>query len=516
MTVQTRKELKYSYVGEKVSWFKLLYVIGIGSWIFLAINYVYLFNHSVWYWIFFGPVVGVLILSTIISKIIHLHYYPFDLKHHRDLIHRVHRQKFFPTIDVFLPVAGEPLEVLRNTWEGVSAMRDHYPGLVMPYVLDDKGVEAVQTMSNEFHFTYITRPNKGEMKKAGNIKYAFDRTGGEFTVIFDADFRPQPEFLNELIPYFHPENSRDDGSTIGIVQSPQCFDIDDSLAKKSPLAYGAATLQTYFYKYIQTARQEFGEGAICVGSNAIYRRKALDSIGGTAQIEHSEDVWTGFKIREHGWRLKYIPLCLAFGDCPDNAQSFYKQQSRWCSGSMSLLTSKDFWKAKFSLATKLCFISGFLFYISTICFLTLPAISIIAALSLSATFAPWWYFILVAIFACNSVILLSFHIYPNWRFSTIIAHLTATWSYTFTIINLLFNRREAWQPTGTKVKLDKNYARLRRVVIIYVLLLLLSFVGVTILQTQGLAYSFNSVFYIWIGFNILNQCIALYGMYRYT
>jgi cellulose synthase (UDP-forming) len=516
MTLESRKGLKYSYIGERISWFKALYVIGIFSWIFLSLNYVYLFNHSVWYWVVFGPIVGVLILSTIISKIIHLHYTPFDMKHHTQLVERVHKQNFYPTIDVFLPVAGEPLPVLINTWEGVCEMRNHYKGLVQVYVLDDKGLDSVRDSSRQFHFNYISRPNKGEMKKAGNIKYAFDRTGGEFIVIFDADFRPQPDFLQELIPYFHPENSRDDGSTIGIVQSPQCFDIDESLAKKQPLAYGAATIQTYFYKYIQTARQEFGEGAICVGSNAIYRRKALDSIGGTAQIEHSEDVWTGFKIREHGWRLKYIPLCLAFGDCPDNAQSFYKQQSRWCSGSMSLLTSKDFWKAKFPLTTKLCFMSGFLFYISTVCFLTLPTISIVSALSLSATVAPWWYFMLVGIFAINSVLLLSFHIYPKWRFSTMIAHLTATWSYAFTIINLLFKKRESWQPSGAKFKLDKNYVRLRKTVIIYLMLLMLAFLIVLIKQSQGFAYSFNNVFYVWIGFNMLNQCLALYGMYKYT
>ena len=56
--------------------------------------------------------------------------------------------------------------------------------------------------------------------------------------------------------------------------------------------------------------------AICVGSNAVYRRAALDSNGGTTLIEHSEDVHTGFDLRRNGWPLRYIPVNLATGLCP--------------------------------------------------------------------------------------------------------------------------------------------------------------------------------------------------------
>ena len=40
-----------------------------------------------------------------------------------------------------------------------------------------------------------------EHKKAGNLNYAFRRTRGEHIVIFDADFRPRPDFLAETLPY---------------------------------------------------------------------------------------------------------------------------------------------------------------------------------------------------------------------------------------------------------------------------------------------------------------------------
>jgi cellulose synthase/poly-beta-1,6-N-acetylglucosamine synthase-like glycosyltransferase len=35
----------------------------------------------------------------------------------------------------------------------------------------------------------------------------------------------------------------------------------------------------------------------------------------------SEDVHTGFNVLNDGWRVKYIPVCLATGVCPDNLSS---------------------------------------------------------------------------------------------------------------------------------------------------------------------------------------------------
>jgi len=57
------------------------------------------------------------------------------------------------------------------------------------------------------------------------------------------------------------------------------------------------------------------DGAICVGSCAVYRRAALDTNGGTTLIEHSEDVHTGFDLRGLGWDLRYIPVAVSTGVC---------------------------------------------------------------------------------------------------------------------------------------------------------------------------------------------------------
>lgn len=66
--------------------------------------------------------------------------------------------------------------------------------------------------------------------------------------------------------------------------------------------------------------------AACVGSNALYRRAALKEIGGAAEIDHSEDLHSGFQMMKRGWRVKYLPLALATGTSPDTAKAYFAQQ----------------------------------------------------------------------------------------------------------------------------------------------------------------------------------------------
>jgi cellulose synthase (UDP-forming) len=96
-----------------------------------------------------------------------------------------------------------------------------------------------------------------------------------------------------------------------------------------------------------------------------YRRAALDANGGRTLIEHSEDNHTGFDLRRHSWRLRYVPVNLATGLCPDNLSGFFlRQQYRWCMGSLSLYMSRKFWRAQEPIRTRMCYLVGFAYYIS--------------------------------------------------------------------------------------------------------------------------------------------------------
>ena len=156
-------------------------------------------------------------------------------------------------MDVHLPVCGEPLEVLRNTWSAVAELMAGYKGVVRAYVLDDGDDPEAARLAAEFGFSYWVRPSPGEFKKSGNLRYAFDRTDGEFIVILDADFAPRSDFLAETLPYM-------DDPAVAIVQTPQYFRVS---ARQTWVERAAGAIQEVFYRSVQVARDRFGQ-AICV------------------------------------------------------------------------------------------------------------------------------------------------------------------------------------------------------------------------------------------------------------
>ncbi len=187
---------------------------------------------------------------------------------HRDLVARW-RPAVYPSVDIFLPICGEPIEVLRNTWIGVFELIHAYPGSALAYVLDDGPSEEARFLARSFGFGYVRRPELRYHKKAGNLNYAFARTDGEHVVIFDADFRPRADFLDETLPYL-------DDPEIGLVQTPQFFRVHPGQTWVEQAA--GASLEV-FYRVVQVSRDRFGS-ALCVGSNAVYRREALEKEGG--------------------------------------------------------------------------------------------------------------------------------------------------------------------------------------------------------------------------------------------
>jgi cellulose synthase (UDP-forming) len=277
----------------------------------------------------------------------------FDLEAH-ELQVMTWQPDHYPSVDIFLPICGEPAGVLRNTWEGVSELLAAYPGWASAYVLDDGPSYEARNLAAEMGFTYVRRPKIREHKKAGNLNYAFTGTAAEFIVIFDADFRPRPDFLAETLPYM-------DDPSLGIVQTPQFFRVQRGQEWLEKAA--GATLEV-FYRSVQQSRDRFGS-ALCVGSNAVYRRAALEPEGGFTVIPYAEDSHTGLDMRMHGWQLTYLPVVLAAGVCPSSVDAFMRQQYRWCNGATSLIFTKRVWKVPMPWKSRLPYIAGWLWNLTT-------------------------------------------------------------------------------------------------------------------------------------------------------
>jgi cellulose synthase/poly-beta-1,6-N-acetylglucosamine synthase-like glycosyltransferase len=376
----------------------------------------------------------------------------FDLPAHKQLLLDTPlNPETAPTVDIYLPVCKEPLEILENTWNHVSRMR--YPeGKMLVFVLDDGAQEEVKALAERFGFRYICRPNRPELKKAGNMRHAFAQTTADFFVVFDADFCPRVDFLEELIPQ-HMANPE-----IAILQTPQFF---RSTGNQTWTEQGAGSVQEYFYRIVQPCRNTWG-GAICVGSNAIYRREALEAVGGTAPAECSEDVHTGFYAVTRGWDVRYLPIVLACGVCSDTPRAFFSQQMRWCTGSLSLLTHRDFWKSSLTPMQKFCYLTGFFYYSTTAFSAFLNPIP--APLLLWTHPEMFKYYNLFFAFPSIFLGLIALRLWARSRytFSVQYTQVIMQYAYLHAIFDRIFGTRMTWLPSGDgKAHKNERYTNMR-------------------------------------------------------
>ncbi len=436
---------KFSYV-RRHTW--VLTVFSILTFPPLIYGQVRLVSESPWF-LLYMPFIALGLLTFLMSLLADGFSKGFDLAEHRRIVQGWAPRRY-PSVDVFLPVCGEPIEILRNTWTHVAALRTAYPGTLTPYVLDDSGNPELKAMAKKFGFGYAARPNRGWYKKSGNLKYGFEISSGEFILLLDADFAPRADMLDETLPYFYAFPD------VGIVQTPQYYRVVD---EQTWVERGAGATQELFYRSIQTARAR-GDGAICVGSCGIYRRVALAENGGVTLAEHSEDLHTGFDLYRLGWRLRYLPMVLSTGNCPDNVMDFINQQYRWCSGTISLLKRGKFWTTKLPAHARLCYLAGLTWYVNT------AAITFVApALAICLlVFTPQFLMVKNMVFIVPVLFYVGV-IYPMWhkspyRLEAWSVRVLSSWAHVFAFSDALRGQLRSWQPTGAGVKRPDGRRRL--------------------------------------------------------
>jgi cellulose synthase (UDP-forming) len=361
----------------------------------------------------------------------------FDLAAHRARV-RAWRPPSYPRVDIYLPVCGEPIDLLCNTWTAVAGLIARYPGIAEAFVLDDGASDEARATSAAFGFGYLRRPDLPAFKKAGNLRYAFSRTSAEYLMILDADFAPRSDFLAETLPYL-------DDPAVAIVQTPQFFRGDPA---QTWVERAAGPIQEVFYRTVQVARDRF-DAAICCGTSAVYRRSALEPQGGPTLIPYAEDVHTGLDVRRAGWSMVYLPIPLSTGICPDDLDAFVRQQYRWCSGNVGVVFSSRLWSVPMSIPARLAYISGFFYYAYT-ALLTFfgPIIPVVMLAFLPGQIRLRNFLVLLP------AMLTGFVLYPLWHHarygpSVLPLGVARGWAHVFAIWDGARGKSMGWQPTRT-------------------------------------------------------------------
>ena len=346
--------------------------------------------------------------------------------------------------DVFITVYGEELAKIATTVQAALALKGEH----RTWVLDDGRSDEVRDLAAQLGARYIRRLSSNGAK-AGNVNHALAIAKGDYFAIFDADFVPKTDFLFETVPFFVDEK-------VAFVQTPQTYGNLTSLVSR-----GAGYMQTVFYRFIQPGRNRFN-AAFCVGTNVIFRRSAIDEIGGIDTDSKSEDVWTSLHLHEAGWKSIYIPMTLAVGDAPETIEAYSKQQLRWATGGFEILFRHNPLSPRRTLTMdqRLQYFvtaTNYLTGIAPLLLLMVPPMEIffdLRPMNLHISVLQW--FLFYAGFYLMQIVL-AFYTLGSFRWEVLMLATVSFPIYVKALWNVISGKDEAWSVTGRKGKVSSPF-----------------------------------------------------------
>jgi cellulose synthase (UDP-forming) len=234
--------------------------------------------------------------------------------------------KRLPSLDVFISTYNEPVEILSRTI--LAAKRIDYPSdRLTIYVGDDGHRQAVKDFCLQCGVHYVTRDNNAHAK-AGNINNVLSQSHGELILLLDADMIPKKSIARYMVDYFQD-------SKTGFVQSPQVFYNHDVYQHNLGVKDYVPNEQDFFMRTLMEKRAAYN-AVLHIGSNAIFRRKAIEDIGGIPTKSITEDMATGMLIQAKGYKSFYVNKPLAIGRSVETIGDLVKQRDRWLRGSIQV------------------------------------------------------------------------------------------------------------------------------------------------------------------------------------
>lgn len=372
------------------------------------------------------------------------------------------------SVAVLLPVAGEPVDLIRRT---ATAARD----LLLPhrtYLLDDGRSDDVRALADELGIDYLRREGNAGWK-AGNLNHALAIIRPDYFAVFDSDHKPEPEFLLETLPYLLADDA------LAFVQTPQRYVNDGTF-----VSGGSSEAQSVFYRHILPAKNSYGS-VFYIGTNALFRGDAIRDLGGFHDETHSEDIWTAYKLHQRGWKSYYLPITMAGGLAPETVDKYFRQQYRWATGGFEiLLTQNPLFRPGLTLDQRLQY-----FHSATFFFCGFAA-AILFLLPLLYVYFGWkavnvpeggWYWASHFLPYYAMTFLSAAHLIGRpLRWRTIVTAMTAFPSHLAAFFTVLTGIRVRWSVTGV-IRRSRDYVT---EVAPHFLLLLLSLGALPVLWFQ--------------------------------
>ena len=226
------------------------------------------------------------------------------------------------SISVLVPVWNEE-ETIEDTIHAIFDI--DYPILEVIVVNDgsiDKTVQIVKELQGKyFRLKLIDKENSG---KGDSLNQGIKEANGELIAVIDADSYPAKDSFKKLVGFFEDEK----------VGAATCVIVSRSKKKFFE------KLQNVEYHIIAFTRKLLGfVDAIYVvpGPLAVYRKTALDEIGGFDPQNMTEDIEIIWHLTHAGWKREMCLSTSVTTTVPTKLKLWYSQRKRWNLGGLQCI-----------------------------------------------------------------------------------------------------------------------------------------------------------------------------------
>ena len=232
----------------------------------------------------------------------------------------------YPFVTIQLPIYNELYVIARLI--DACARFDYPRDRFEIHILDDSTDETVAIVADKvreykakgFNIEQIIREQRQGFK-AGALRDAMPRARGEFVAIFDADFVPDPAFLQRTIPHFaDPE--------VGVVQTRW-----EHINEDYNIITRLQALQLNVHFTVEQTGRMNGEHLLQFnGTAGVWRAATIEAGGGWQPDTLTEDLDLSIRSQLAGYKIHYLENVGSPAELPVEMNSFKSQQHRWMKG----------------------------------------------------------------------------------------------------------------------------------------------------------------------------------------
>ena len=233
-----------------------------------------------------------------------------------------------PVVTVQLPVYNE-LYVVERLIDAVCRL-DYPRERLEIQVLDDSTDETSEIARRRIDYHrqsgidihHIHRRDRTGFK-AGALAAGLTRARGELIAIFDADFVPEPSFLEDVVHQFVDPK-------VGLVQA-RWGHINQNY---SLLTRVQTILLDAHFILEHGGRNRSGRFFNFNGTAGVWRKTTIVDAGGWQHDTLTEDMDLSYRAQLRGWQFVFLPDVVAPAEIPVSINAFKTQQHRWSKGSI--------------------------------------------------------------------------------------------------------------------------------------------------------------------------------------